>query len=132
MIYLDANIFIYSLINDDKLGDKSRKILTKIAKRETNGFTSILTWDEVVYVLRKIIGIDKSIDEGNKLLNFPNLIFLDSNKKTIEKAQKIMEKYKIKPRDAIHIATALTNNIDKILSDDKDFDGIREIQREGL
>ena len=132
MIYLDANIFIYSLINDDKLGDKSRKILTKIPKRETNGFTSILTWDEVVYVLRKIIGIDKSIDEGNKLLNFPNLIFLDSNKKTIEKAQKIMEKYKIKPRDDIHIATALTNNIDKILSDDKDFDGIREIQREGL
>ncbi len=132
MIYLDANIIIYSVINNDKMGDKSREIMTKISRGEIDGFTSVLTWDEVVYILGKIIGTEKSIGEGNKFLNFPNLIFLDADKKIIENAQEIMERYKIKPRDAIHIATALANNISEIISDDRDFDKIKEIKRKGL
>ena len=41
-------------------------------------------------------------------------------------------KYKdghITPRDLVHVAVMLTNNIKKIISTDKDFDHIEEIQR---
>lgn len=129
MIYLDANIIVYSIINHNKIGNKSREILTKISRGEIKGSTSVLTWDEVVYILGKIIGADKSTEEGSKLLNFPNLIFLNSDKKTIDLAQKILEKYNIRPRDAIHAATALINNVSEIISDDGDFDNIKEIKR---
>jgi len=40
-----------------------------------------------------------------------------------------MENYRIKPRDAIHAATALENKITNIVSYDKDFDELKEIKR---
>jgi len=38
-------------------------------------------------------------------------------------------KYEIKPRDAIHAATALENGIEIIVSYDRDFDKLEEIKR---
>lgn len=40
-----------------------------------------------------------------------------------------MERYRIKPRDAIHAAVALENKITSIVNYDKGFDGINEIER---
>jgi predicted nucleic acid-binding protein len=40
-----------------------------------------------------------------------------------------MERYGLKPRDAIHAATAMENRITVIVSYDKDFDRIRELKR---
>ena len=57
---------------------------------------------------------------SKKFLAFPNLKLLGVKKGTVFKAQEIMEKYKMKPRDAIHAATALENNIFDIVSYDKD------------
>jgi len=48
---------------------------------------------------------------------------------TITNAQSIMEEYALKPRDAIHAATALTNGLHRILSFDKDFDAIPDLTR---
>ncbi len=49
-----------------------------------------------------------------------------------EKEVVIMEKYKIKPRDAIHAATALENNIVDIVSYDKDFEEIEGLNELSL
>ena len=49
--------------------------------------------------------------------------------KVIREAQKIVEKYRIKPRDAIHVACALKNGIKKVISDDPDLDRVKEIER---
>lgn len=54
---------------------------------------------------------------------------LGVKKSTVFKAQEIMEKYKMKPRDAIHAATALENKITDIVSYDKDFDEVEGIKR---
>ena len=44
-----------------------------------------------------------------------------------------MKQYKaLKPRDAIHLATALKAGASTIVSDDADFDNIKEIKRKGL
>lgn len=40
-----------------------------------------------------------------------------------------MEKYKLKPRDAIHAATAIENKINTMVSYDRDFDNVIEIRR---
>ena len=66
---------------------------------------------------------------------------MDSNLKEIlehqgeireKKNEEIIEKYNLKPRDAIHVASALTNNIKEIVSDDPDFDKVKEIKRKKL
>lgn len=129
MIYLDANIFIYSVLNTNKEGQHCRNILTKIAKKDLVGYTSFLTWDEFIYILKKHVGREAAAVGGEKFLNFPNLIFLKADRLTIEQAQQLIAKYNINSRDAIHTATALINNINQIVSDDQDFDKIKEIKR---
>lgn len=50
-------------------------------------------------------------------------------KSTVLRAQEIMEKYQVKPRDAIHAATALENNVVEIVSYDKDFEKVEGLKR---
>ena len=56
-------------------------------------------------------------------------MFIGANKSILFKAQQLIEEYNLKPRDAIHAATALVNGINEIISDDSDFDKIKEIRR---
>jgi len=132
MIYVDSNVFIYAVVADEKTEKKtllSKKILLKIAQGSLKAATSSLTWDEFVWVIRRIFGSEVAIIEGKKFLRFPNLKILSVDEKVIREAQKIVEKYRIKPRDAIHVACALKNGIKKVISDDPDLDRVEEIER---
>lgn len=132
MTYLDANIFIYAATNNGKEGDICRGILTKLVFKKIKGYASFLAWDEVVYAIRR--GKDKeiAIKEGKNFLNFPNLVLLNVDRKVMNKAQELIDKYNLKPRDAIHAASAIINGINEIVSDDSDFDKIKEIKRISL
>ena len=124
--YIDSNVFIQGIIRDDK---KSKEIILKIARKEFVGVTSVLSWDEIVFVVGKFLGREIAIREGEKFFALPNIEIIDAKKEIILKAQKLIEKYKINPRDAIHSATALNLNIKEIISEDSDFDKIKEIKR---
>ena len=128
-IYVDSNIFLNALLYDDKRAKKCKELLKEIGKKEKNGVTAILTWDEVVYVTKKFLGVEIGNSEGKKFLGLPNISLKKVDKEIIEKAQKIIETYNVGPRDAIHAATALVNNIKEIASDDSDFDKIKELKR---
>ena len=127
--YLDANIFINAILYEDDKAKKCKEIISKIVKNEMEGVTSVLTWDEVVYAIKRLIGMEKAKDFGNKFFNIPNLKLLNTDKDIVMYAQKFITLYGINPRDAIHAATALKHNIKEIVSDDSDFDKIKEIKR---
>ena len=128
-IYLDANIFIYAAINNGSVGEKCRKILFEIYQNKSTGYTSVLTWDEVVYSIWKKEGKIKAFEQGKNFLKLPNILFISATSAIISKSQELMENYGLKPRDAIHVATALSNNITQIASDDSDFNKVKEIKR---
>ncbi len=129
MIYLDANIFIYALGNIDNKTKACIKILDKIANAEIEAYTSLLTWDEFLYVIKKQMSREKATSESKKFLNFPNLNFIEVDEAVVFKAQQLVSKYNLKPRDAIHAASALVNDVKEIISDDPDFDKVKEIKR---
>ncbi|MEK6896500.1 MAG: type II toxin-antitoxin system VapC family toxin [Nanoarchaeota archaeon] len=129
MIYLDANIFIYPNTGEGAKSGACITILNKVIKNEMQAGTSVLTWDEVHYALQKEIGKEKATEQSKELFTMPNLALFGADIKTIESAQQIVEKYNLKPRDAIHVATAILNNCVEIISDDSDFDRIRELKR---
>jgi hypothetical protein len=132
MKYIDSNVFIYPVIyneNTEKLAKEAKKILVKIAEGDLEASTSFLTWDEVVWVVRKTIDKKSAVKEGEKFLQFPKLEMLEINKNVILKAQDLIDRYKLRPRDAIHVASALENNIKEIISDDPDLDVVKEITR---
>lgn len=52
--------------------------------------------------------------------------------RTLSTAQLLMDRYPLKTRDSIHVALALNQNIQTVITDDDDFDVVKEIQRKPL
>ncbi len=85
-----------------RLPKKSKEYLRKASDGEFNAYTSVLTWDEVVYVVGKVAGFEESLKVGKILLKMPFLEFLDVNYAICEDhllqwnviAQKLAEKIK--------------------------------------
>jgi hypothetical protein len=77
-----------------------------------------------VYIIWKTVGKTDSISIGKKFINYPNLRFINTDSNIIIKATEIAENYNLKPRDSIHIATALSRDMHNIISDDFDFDSV--------
>jgi len=135
MPYIDSNVFIYAAIYQTESQQKAKKAketLLKIENGEISAYTSTLTWDEVVYVVSKLLSRNDGINQGKKLLGFPNLEFIDVNEGILTVALNLLNKYKLSPRDSIHAASAISRKIKTVISDDKDFDQIEEITRTPL
>ncbi|HEC39746.1 hypothetical protein LCGC14_0320590 [marine sediment metagenome] len=131
-VYIDTNIFLNPIlydINANQEANKSKSFLEKIIANKIIGFTSVLTWDEFVWIIRKTLGIQIAIEKGRKFLIIPNLRIVKVTLITINRAQDLISNYRIQPRDAVHVACALENKIYKIISFDEDFDIIKEIER---
>ncbi len=135
MAYVDANVFIYPVIyqaEEQQKAKKAKETLLKIENGELSAYTSTLTWDEVVWVVSKVMGRSDGINQGQKLLGFPNLEFISADTNILVQAQKLINKYKLSPRDSIHAASALDRKIKQVISDDEDFDQVKEITRTPL
>jgi predicted nucleic acid-binding protein len=135
MPYIDSNVFIYPVLYQTETQQKAKKakeILLKIESGEISAYTSTLTWDEVVWVVSRVIGRNDGIAQGRKLLGFPNLNFINADENVLTHAQTLLDKYKLSPRDSIHVASALAKNIKAIISDDADFDQVQQIKRTPL
>ena len=128
--YIDSNVFLYPVLyNDIRESENARKILSEIEGKNIQAYTSTLTWDEVSYVVERIFGKTDSIEVGKRFLNFPFLRFIPVDDEIIRRSQVIREKYNLKPRDSIHLSCAIERNISEIITDDADFDEIKEITR---
>lgn len=132
MLYIDSSIFIYPAIYDSEAipeAARAKETLAKIASGSLPACTSVLTWDEVTRVTRRFFGSEKATAQGAAFLKIPNLELLKVDLEIVSPAQALLEKHGLKPRDAIHAATALVNNIEKILSYDEDIDVIPSLVR---
>jgi predicted nucleic acid-binding protein len=84
---------------------------------------------ELLYVYSSRGERKKGLDVvENILILFPNPLIV--RKPEIEKAKDFMRKYRnLSPRDAVHCAVIVNYGLEGIISVDKDFDSVREIQR---
>lgn len=135
MPYIDSNVFLYPVLYQTEAQPKAKKakeILLKIENGSLSAFTSTLTWDEVVWVVSRVMSRNDGIAQGQKLLGFPNLEYITVDESVLAQAQRLMNEYKLSPRDSIHAASALKRRIKTVISDDEDFDQIKEIKRNPL
>lgn len=127
MLYVDSNVFLYSVIYDPVA-------VPKAVRAEKGGSAG---GSEGLYCHRHLgrnrVGCPEG--SGSQHLsasgeNVPELSepeYLAVRRTTILKAQELMEKYELKPRDALHAATALKNKLTTIASFDEDFDRVKVI-----
>ncbi len=132
MLYLDANIFVFSILNTESYGDKAEAILQKIQRGEEKAMTSVLTIDEVFWAVKRNRGIEKALEAGKALLSFPNLEIVAANREIAYMALQIIEEFRLDPRDAFHAATAIIEKADCMVSTDLHFDRVKNLKRQGL
>ncbi len=131
LVYIDTNVFLNSVLYNPKTNDEAKlaiQFLQKVVSKQIKAITSTLTWGEFVWIVYHETDRDISNKKGQEFLRFPNLIFEKVNLTTINRAQELLIKYPIRPRDGIHLATALLNDIQAFVTFDSDFDTIPELR----
>jgi len=132
MRYLDSNVFVYAAIYTGKKAENARDMLKSVVKGAP-AITSSLVIDEVVWAIWKEAGRERAVREGMRMLRLPNLSIVAVDAKDTYFAMELMRKYtKLKPRDAIHLAVSINSGVFTIVSDDPDFDSVKEVKRENL
>ena len=106
MLYLDANVFIYASINTEELGKSAEALLAKVQRGEEKAKTSVLTFDEVFWAIKRQ-NLKLAFHVCQALLNFPNLDIVPVDRELALAALQLIKEHNLAPRDALHAATAI-------------------------
>ena len=129
MRFLDANVFLAALLAKDEVGAAAQRVLAALDAANP-ACTSVLVLDEVFWVLRKRHGSDGALEASRRLMTMPGLRVLAVQATDWSAALGLMEdRPAMKPRDALHAATALSAGCDSIVSTDADFDRLPGLKR---
>jgi hypothetical protein len=82
-----------------------------------------------VWACKRDLPFAEALGKANSLLVFPNLRINDATLNVIKAAAELSRKYSLKPRDAIHAATAILHGEKEIITDDADFDKVTGLKR---
>ena len=128
-IFIDSNVFMYAHGASHKYKEPSLKIMRLVALDAFCGLTSSEVLQEILY---RYSAINKKSLGRQIVFNTLSVIHevLPVDKNDILTAIHLMDKYHWLPvRDAIHVSCAIGNNIRYILSADRHFDRVKEINR---
>lgn len=129
-VFIDANLLVYlnTLTTEDVRVIYENFYLNLMAEHRI--YTDVLVLDEVIYVSKKRCSVPYvttlSFIESIVL---PYTTVLPLSEDEYKEAAKLIEKYNVKPSDALHIGAMITNRIPTLVSEDKELDRISEIKR---
>lgn len=127
-VFVDTNIPMYWGGAESVYKEPCGHILGAIAREELYGVTSAEVFQEILYRFWYI----KDMDNGWRIFDhFKTIIseILTVTSWDVHLARSFSEKYPFSPRDILHLAVMSNNDIDTIISADKDFDHVDTIQR---
>jgi predicted nucleic acid-binding protein len=136
-IYLiDTSIFMYARGKDHEYKEPCSDIILAIGsglfeQRLGQAVIDSELYQEILYRYSLIGKWDTAISLLCDIQKM-GISTLPVGKEEVDKIIKLAEKYKddrISPRDIVHAATMNNNNIKKIISTDRDFDRIQEVER---
>jgi len=127
--YLDANVFLYATLDKGKLGITAANLITAVEKGKAKAAISALVVDEVIWVLLKERDRATAVRMGKAIFELANLEVIPLTEEIMFNSLSLMEKTNLSPRDSAHVATMKSKNISRIISQDKHFDSIENIER---
>jgi predicted nucleic acid-binding protein len=71
--YFDSNIIIYAILDDSEKGEWTKDVLGKVQNEEMPACTSFLTFDEVFYKVKNVLGNDEALKNIEAFLTMPIL-----------------------------------------------------------
>ncbi len=129
VLFIDANLIMYSIGSPHLLREPCKKFLEKIKSREILGVTNTEVLQEILYRYFSIERRTLGEIAYQSMIEFCTDIFPVRVVDT-DKALEILKRVNgITSRDAVHAATMIHNGIKEIISTDPHFDLIHEIKR---
>lgn len=116
---LDTSIFIYSLERNPRYHELTQTILRKIESGDHHGVTSVITLMELT-----VRPWQQSLDKIARtyetyLINYPNLRMSSVDRHIARKASQLRGSLRLRPADALQIATAIVGEADVWITNDK-------------
>ena len=128
-IFIDANLMIYlNASTDEKTRHRIDTFFMNMLKEEL--YTNMLVIDEVLYVSRIKFNVPYEITFGfldGVILPYVEIIPVD--RIDYEAVKEFIDTFDLRPSDAIHVATMRKSGIRRIVSEDKEFDRVKGIER---
>ena len=126
--YVDSNVFFYAKIMDAEYGQSCAEVLKKIQDRKIMTATSVLVALEVGNALRKF-GHAREVKDAVDSIFSLEIAILNIDSSDIRNAVDISHKHRIGPYDCAHVAVMRHAKIRNIISVDRDFEHVLDIER---
>ncbi|PKP58235.1 MAG: hypothetical protein CVT88_07680 [Candidatus Altiarchaeales archaeon HGW-Altiarchaeales-1] len=149
-MFIDANIFIFTITENPKYIRSCEALLNSIRNNKIKAYTSVNVVEEVVYkimmfelvekyalefkeiksFLKKNPEVVRELEKPWRVLNdIKNLMeILDVTYDDLSESGNLSKKYSLLPNDALSVAVMKRNNIWIIASNDSDFERADEIE----
>ena len=131
MLFVDANIFLRAILQDDReKAENCIRLFEKIDRNKIGTATSLLVINEIVWVLEGLGVEQKEIENRVNAIAQSNIKIVDGlcNEKILE-ALRYYRDAKIDFVNIINALIARDNRIKQIVSYDKHFDKINLVER---
>lgn len=127
-VYIDTNVFIYLSDKKSPFYLLSSKLIKHLKKQKILVFTSVETIQEIIHFSQNTKQLTYGIKTAEKTLETVDQI-LEINQKTILNYIKLVKIYKnVESRDILHLTVSLENNVNLMISYDKDFKKFKELK----
>lgn len=125
MIFLDANFLVYLNLGVREVEEFFYRLMT-----EEGLALDPLVIDEVLYVSKRKYGVkyEDTIDFLDRVV-LPVSVVLPITREDYDRAKEIIMGNDLKPSDALHAAVMLDNSIRRIVSEDRELDRVKGIER---
>lgn len=128
--FLDSTTLIHAIDKSAEYHKECLGIINKAAKGEINAATNLETLEETLFILSKLTSTSTALRVIRDYLKMTKIKKYETKLAIFEHALEIMEITPLKrPKDAINAATMLEHGIQKIISEDKEYDKVGLIQR---
>lgn len=127
--FIDSTTFINSVDKEAESHRHCLELLGMVAKRQLEAATSLETLEETFFILSRLIPRVDALRVVRNLMLLPGLTRHTMEYSTLMQAMEIMEIYPLRPKDAINVATMLENDIEFIVSEDRNYDETGLVKR---
>ncbi len=129
MVFLDTNVFLYAAGAPHPLKEPCANVLRRAAAGSLEATTNAEVIQEILYVIDRRRRRPQACQLARNIAAlFPGLLPLTGA--DMLRSCELLDRYShLSVRDAIHAATMINNQIERIISVDPDFDQISEIRR---
>lgn len=128
LIGIDTSPFIYFVERNPKYLPIMREIFRRITAGDFTACTSVMTVTEVLVIPFRKSEQKLAEDYKNLLFNGINFQTYSINPETAETAARIRAKHNLRTPDALQIATALENNCQAFLCNDRELSRVTDLR----